>query len=468
MIRPLFHALLVGTLLHVAALSAASLPSNNKTTRNVILIIGDGMDEQQITIARNYLAGASGELILDTMPLRAQVQVLATEDQVNGKPVYVSDSANTATAMATGVVTSRGRIATAAGSNTPLVTLVELADEAGFRSGLVTTASVTDATPAAFAVHMSSRRCEDPDTMVDVSIYGFEIADCSEELKANGGNGSISEQLIASPLDLLLGGGRQRFDATAEGTDISVESLAVDNGFVIVTSPQELLQEEPGERLLGLFAQGNLPVRLQGENGRQAEAPVRSWLNYLNDYLGSAQLPDPMNCEPNPDFDGTPTLAQMTEAALTHLSHDNDKGFFLMVESASIDKQAHERKPCGSIGELAQLEEALGLALRFASRNPHTLVLVTSDHAQAAQLVPDQSLFADYPVPVFTPGRIARIKTPEGSLMAVNYATNDFIMGEHTGAAVPLFSNDEGAGRISPFLQQTDIFRIILEYLDLR
>lgn len=463
MIRPFFHALLASALLLFAVLSVA----DNKPTRNVILIIGDGMDEQQITIARNYLAGSSGQLLLDTMPLRAQVQVLAIEDQVDGKPVYVSDSANTATAMATGVVTSRGRIATAAGTNTPLMTLVELADEAGFRSGLVTTARVTDATPAAFAVHMSSRRCEDPDTMVDVSIYGFEIADCSAELKANGGSGSISEQLIESPLDLLLGGGRQRFEATAEGEEITVEALAVDNGFVVVTRPQELLQEKPGEKLLGLFAQGNLPVRLRGENGREAEAPVRSWLNYLNDYLGSARLPNPMNCEPNPNFDGTPTLAQMTEAALTHLSHDNDKGFFLMVESASIDKQAHERKPCGSIGEMAQLEEALALALRFASRNPNTLIIVTSDHSQVAQLVPDQSLFADYPVPVFTPGKIARIKTPEGSLMAVNYATNDFIMGEHTGAAVPLFSNTEGLGRISPFLQQPDIFRIIRGYLDL-
>jgi len=463
MIRPLFHIVLASTFLHFAAFSVAE----NTTTRNVILIIGDGMDEQQITIARNYLAGSSGQLLLDTMPLRAQVQVLAIEDRVNGNPVYVSDSANTATAMATGVVTSRGRIATAAGTNTPLTTLVELADEAGFRSGLVTTARVTDATPAAFAVHMSSRRCEDPDTMTDVSIYGFEIADCSAELKANGGSGSISEQLITSPLDLLLGGGRQHFEVTAEGEEITVEALAVDNGFVVVDHLQQLLQAKPGEKLLGLFAQGNLPVRLRGEDGRQAEAPVRSWLNYLNDYLGSAQLPAPMNCEPNPDFDGTPTLVQMTEAALTHLSHDNDKGFFLMVESASIDKQAHERKPCGSIGEMAQLEEVLASALRFASRNPNTLIIVTSDHSQVAQLVPDQSLFADYPVPVFTPGKIARIKTPEGSLMAVNYATNGFIMGEHTGAAVPLFSNIEGVGRISPFLQQPDIFRIIRGYLNL-
>ena len=57
-----------------------------------------------------------------------------------------------------------------------------------------------------------------------------------------------------------------------------------------------------------------------------------------------------------------------------------------MVESASIDKQSHERKPCGSIGELEQLEEALTAALTYAQSHPNTLILVTADHSQAAQL----------------------------------------------------------------------------------
>jgi alkaline phosphatase len=208
-------------------------------------------------------------------------------------------------------------------------------------------------------------------------------------------------------------------------------------------------------------------VQLQGEDGREAETPERSWLNYLHPYLGSVRLPEPMTCEDNPDFHGVPTLRQMTEAALNHLSHDNDKGFFLMVESASIDKQSHERKPCGSIGEMAQLEAALASVLAFAQTHPNTLVIVTADHAQAAQLIPYVSLFAEYPVPIYSPGKMARILTPEGGHMAVNYATNDFMMEEHTGAAVPLFSNEEGRGRIPPFLQQPQIFQLARDYLNL-
>ena len=73
---------------------AAGAPAEGP--RQVILIVGDGMDEQQITIARNYLEGASGTLLMDRMPLRAASQILTTEDKVDGKPVYVADSANTA------------------------------------------------------------------------------------------------------------------------------------------------------------------------------------------------------------------------------------------------------------------------------------------------------------------------------------------------------------------------------------
>ncbi len=120
------------------------------------------MDEQQITIARNYLKGAAGQLLLDRMPLRSAVQILTTEERENGKPVYVADSANTATSMATGAITSTGRISTSPGTDKDFTNIVELAAAAGLRTGMVTTASVTDATPAAFAAHISFRLCEDP------------------------------------------------------------------------------------------------------------------------------------------------------------------------------------------------------------------------------------------------------------------------------------------------------------------
>jgi alkaline phosphatase len=434
---------------------------------NVILIIGDGMDDQQITIARNYLHGASGELLLDTLPVRAAVQVLTVEDRRGGKPVYVADSANTATSVATGVVTSRGRIATSAGDDRDLTTLVELAAQAGLGTGIVTTASVTDATPAAFAAHVSFRLCENPETMLDITIRDVNLGGCADDLRAAGGAGSIAEQLAASDLDVLLGGGAEHFQPAVEGGERSVAAAAQAEGFTLVRSREQLLDSPPPGRLLGLFAPDTLPVRLRGENGRTAEPPRPSLLHRVHHYLGKVTLPPPMRCEANPDFAGTPSLQEMTEAALARLSREHEPGFLLVVESASIDKQAHERKPCGSIGELQQLEEALASTLVFAEEHPGTLVLVTADHSQAAQLVPSESLFARYPIPIYTPGALARLMTPEGGVMGINYATNSFAYEEHTGANVPLFGNREAKGLIKPFVRQPELFDIMRRYLGL-
>jgi len=445
----------------LAALTLALFCLDGFAARNVILFIGDGMDDQQITIARNYLVGARGKLTMDRLPVRGVSQVLTVSE--TGEPVYVADSANSATAIATGVVTSRGRIATSAGTDRPLKTIVEILHPRGYRTGLVTTSSVTDATPASFVAHINVRYCENPETIHGVSYGPLTLPDCPEYTKANGGPGSISEQIAASDVDVVLGGGLNHFAMKAEGSDKTVMRLAEDNGYRVVRNLEELAAAPAGGKLLGLFSELNLPVKTRGENGRGAEKPTPSLANRINRHLGSVEMPEIMVCEPNPDFASVPTLEQLTRAALERL--ENETGFFLMVESASIDKQAHERKPCGSIGELEQIDEALGSALAFAERHPDTLILVTSDHAQAAQLVPATSTFELYGVPVYTPGKIARIRTPEGAVMAVNYATNNFVYEEHTGGNVPVFANDEGSGRVPTMLTQPELFDIVRDYL---
>ncbi|MEZ5568538.1 MAG: alkaline phosphatase [Halioglobus sp.] len=467
MLRPRTPLLALALALFGAGAGAEPAQPAVASPRQVILIIGDGMDDQQITIARNYLHGANGRLLLDTLPLRASAQVLTVEDAVDGKPVYVADSANTATSMATGRVTSRGRVGTAPGSDAPLTTLTELAKAAGLRTGLVTTSSVTDATPAAFVASINFRLCENPELMVDIHYRDIPLGDCSQHLKARGGRGSIAEQLAESTLDVVLGGGRKHFRPPAEDGSASVADLARSRGFRTIETAEERARARPGERLLGLFADSTLPVRLQGQDAREAEEAEPSLLNRLHPYLGSVTLPAPMTCEPNPEAARVPSLRAMTDKALALLASDNPRGFFLMVESASIDKQSHERKPCGSIGELQQLDEALASALAFAREHPRTLVLVTADHAQAAQLIPFESLFAAYPIPTFPPGKLARIVTPEGSHMTVNYATTNFMMEEHTGAAVPLYSNAEGKGRVAAFVRQPELFQIMRDYLEL-
>jgi alkaline phosphatase len=235
----------------------------------------------------------------------------------------------------------------------------------------------------------------------------------------------------------------------------------------VVTDREALMSADPSVRLLGLFAQGHLPVRLQGTDGRIAEEPDTSMLNKVDWRLGSVTQPEPMDCEPNPDYGDTPPLSLLTQAALDHLSVNNERGLFLMVESASIDKQSHKRNPCGSIGEIAQLEETLAVALDYARSNPETLVIVTADHAQAAQIVPEPSLYADIPVPIYSPGYVARLNMPDGSLMTINYATSSFPSEEHTGANVPLFANGTANGRISAYMRQREVFDAMAHHLGL-
>ena len=453
-------------------LALAALASPVASAQNVILIIGDGMDDQQITAARNYLHGSNGQTILDTMPIRTAVQVLTVDNEHPEKAVYVADSANSATAMATGVTTSMGRIATTAKTDQDLTTIIELAEDKGIKTGIVTTASITDATPASFVAHVSVRGCETPERMVQYQSHGDYVIDCTQDTQANGGLGSISEQLAVSNVDVLLGGGMNRFNKKAEGSEQTMLEQAKNHNFHVIEKLDDAKNVKPIEKMMGLFAGKHLPVRMQGTDGRIAEQPEFSFLNWFHKYLGTVSLPDEMACEANPAFEteNTPHLKDMTKVALNHLK--NDKGFFLMVESASIDKESHKRNPCGSIGEAEQLFETVQVALDFANQNENTLILITADHGQAAQIIPHASMFNAYGVPVATPGAVARIRTPEGSLMGINYATNEFSYEEHTGVNVPLFANKnvkdkDGNLMIKGLIQQREIFDITKAYLDL-
>jgi alkaline phosphatase len=270
---------------------------------------------------------------------------------------------------------------------------------------------------------------------------------CPADLKANGGLGSIAEQIAASRIDIVLGGGDRNFTQPAEGQATkTVRDLASENGFRLIGTAAELAALPRGGKVLGLFAPGTMPVALRGAGGAQAQLVKR-------DDTGRVVLPEPFVCEPNPDFAAMPRLAAMARAALAHL--DDGRSFVLMIESASIDKQSHARRPFGSIGELGQLDEALKLVLDYAKARPETLVLVTADHAQAAQLVPERSWLG---VNAASPGHFARIRTPEGGVMGVNYATN---------ADVPLFASGEGAESIPSTVRQTDIFKIMQRHLKL-
>lgn len=444
-------AIACASLIAGSSIAYGSLPFR-LPPRNVILVIGDGMDDQQITIARNYLVGAFGELNLDRLPLRGSAQVLTYEEELPLKMTYVADSANGGTSIATGGVTSTGRIGTTVVEDLDLTNILELARAAGYKTGVVTTASVTDATPAAFLSHVSFRSCEGPNDM-----GGGIGPGCLADKKANGGKGSIAEQIADSNANVVLGGGITKFGQLAEGSSKTVLQTAQENGFNYVSTAAALDAYTGNGRLLGLFSNSTMPVKLSGATATRVTF----------DASNQPVMPAATTCTANPAFASVPTLAAMTEKAMEVLSKNNPRGFILVIESASVDKQAHARNPCGHIGEMEQLDEVVGLARDFAEDSPNTLLLVTADHGQSPQLIPEGSSLprpdGSTPYPL---GHIARVNTHEGTVMRISYATTSGAQEDHTGTEVPVLAfGADPFNRIKGFMPQPEVFTIMKRHL---
>src|SRR5262245_54765241 len=191
------------------------------TARNILLFIGDGMGDAEITLARNYAVGAAGRLALDTLPLTGAYTTYSVDEGDPSLPAYVPDSAATGTAWATGSKTSNGRIATSPKDDRDLPTILEIAQQRGYRTGDITTAELTDATPAVLASHVANRSCQGPEDMTA----------CPQDRKAAGGPGSIAEQEIAHGIDVLMGGGAARFEQQATDDHRTPIQDALRNGY---------------------------------------------------------------------------------------------------------------------------------------------------------------------------------------------------------------------------------------------
>jgi len=404
---------------------------------NVILLIGDGMGDSEITLARNYAEGAAGRFKgIDALPLTGSYTTYSLNKQTR-KPDYVPDSAATGSAWATGTKTYDNAVSVDLdGKANP--TLLELAKRGGLKTGDVTTSELQDATPAVQVSHISARSCYGPVATAST---------CPEASKANGGPGSITEQLLDTRPDVTLGGGAKTFDETATAGTYAGKTLraqAVERGYQIVSDKAGLAGVESADQdepLLGLFGSGNLPVRYVGPAATQGGAALA-----------------PQRCTDNPDRPSTqPTLADMTTKAIGLL--DNPNGFFLQVEGASIDKQDHAANACGQIGETVDLDEAVQVALAYAEKQGNTSVFVTADHGHTSQIIEVGST---------SPGISVALTTADDAPMAVNYATSPSGGSQqHTGTQVRVAGYGPGAANIVGLTDQTDLFFTIRDALGL-
>jgi alkaline phosphatase len=401
----------------------------NTTAKNVILLIGDGMGDSEITAARNQAMGAGGFFPgLDALPLTGQYTHYSLDKKTH-KPNYVTDSAASATAWATGTKSYNGAIGVDVNGKDQ-VTILELAKAAGKATGNVSTAELQDATPAALMAHVTSRKCYGPEKTSEL---------CPTNALEQGGKGSISEQMLKTRPDVTLGGGAKSFGESAKAGEYQGKTLreqAQALGFQLVNNldgMNAIQQADQSKPVLGLFSDGNMPVRWQG--------PKAS-------YHGNIDKPV-VTCEVNKDRPASvPTLAQMTKKALDLLS-TNEKGFFLQVEGASIDKQDHAANPCGQIGETVDLDEAVQQALAFAREHGDTLVVVTADHAHSSQIIENGSK---------APGLTQALNTKDGAVMTISYGNSEEDSQGHTGTQIRIAAYGPHAANVVGLTDQTDLF----------
>lgn len=339
---------------------ADGLSVNNDVgaAKNVILFVGDGMGVSTITAARileGQLKGKTGEensLSFETLPYVG----LSKTYNVDGQ---TPDSAGTMSAMMTGVKTDVGVISQAEGvvrancastKDQNLVTSLELAAMAGMSTGVVTTARLTHATPAATYAHVPERDWEADSNLPAEAVTNGCKDIAAQMLDFNYGNG----------LNVMMGGGRRSFIPKTlidpegkagkrnDGRDLTAEWLAKYPNAAYVQDRDGFLNVDvkSTDHLLGLFNSSHMEYDYD-----RTEAGVK----------------------------GEPSLAEMTAKSIDILKK-NTKGYVLIVEAGRIDHAHHAGNAARALYDTVALSEAVRVAMEKTSAND-TLLMVTADHS---------------------------------------------------------------------------------------
>ena len=439
--------------------------------KSIVLLLGDAMGTAYRDASRivaqstnnRFREGWFDDLQqMDKMPVTGMSMTYSLEN-------IVPDSANTGSAWTTGNKTINGALNVFPDNNdfkyssanqqatkqfaldNPRVeTLWQfLKRRHGYKTGIVATSDIADATPAAEGAHTITRSL-----LKDVARQYVDGT-------INSGN----------QFDVILGGGLEHFTARTAANSGDTRNLVAElqnAGYSYVQNRTELNAiTTPPAKLLGLFRTGNMNV-----------AYDKLLLNRPTD-------------EPMPNFGGftnQPFLDEMTAKAIDTLKQGNAP-FILMVEGASIDKQSHPNLASGQIWDTIEFDKSVAVGRAFlntsATTLANTLVLATADHDQSMHIIGA----VDTQVPNAIQNVISTLIYPngsrgQGSLGIENRvgetegfpdyqdANNDrypentnririkvgYRTGDHTGSSVPITAEGAGALLFYGYFDQTDIF----------
>ncbi|KAJ4424120.1 vacuolar alkaline phosphatase [Gnomoniopsis sp. IMI 355080] len=329
--------------------------------RNLVFMVSDGMGPASLSLTRSYRQLVEGLEYGDSLTLDKHFWGAS---RTRSSDRLVTDSAAGATAFSCGEKTYNGAISVLPDFS-PCGSVLEAAKKAGYKTGLVVTTDITDATPACFASHVDAREKEN-----EIALQ------------------EIGEGVLGRVVDLMLGGGRCHFlPNTTEGScredDIDVAQIAQDkHGWTYTDNRAGFDRLRAGENVtlptLGLFASTDVPFEIDRKNMA----------------------------------DVYPSLSEMATTALRALeiaTKDSDQGFFLMIEGSRIDHAGHFNDPAAQVREVLEYDKTFKAVADFLENSKtQGLLVATSDHETGGLATAWQSPNAEDPVYNWYPSVLAK------------------------------------------------------------
>lgn len=429
--------------------------TSKKAAKNVILFVGDGMGVSTVTAARIFDGQSQGKmgeehyLAFEHFDNVALIKTYNTNSQV-------PDSAGTATAIMSGYKTNIGAVnvpANLINERSPKTckpkalppTLAKIASESGRSVGIISTARITHATPAAVFGHAANRGWE-----ADKDIEGMvKLAGCK----------SLAAQLVNpdTPVNLALGGGSKEFSEkqTAKWADQGEDHIYIETGTDFMALDPNAKQD-----VLGLFD--------------------KSHMDYEADRLEKGD---------------EPSLSEMTSFAIDNLSARDDKGYVLMVEAGRVDHAHHGTNAYRAMRDMQALNEAVKTAIEKTGDD--TLIMVTADHShvftiagypargnpilglvrgvdsKTGEVSPDPVLAEDgkpYTTLGYQNGPNAREEDSpaltDNMVQAKDFRQQTGVRTNsesHAGEDVPLYATGPGADRVRGVMEQNEIHGVMMK-----
>lgn len=415
----------------ILGLVLSACKKKTEPPKNIIVFIADGCGYNQLAAAELFEFGQVNQAVFQQFPVKFSMSTFPADGSYDASKAWKSfgyvlqkptDSAASATALATGHKTTNGKLGVDS-TDTPLKNIVEVAEEAGKATGVITTVPFSHATPAGFVVHNPSRK------------NYHQIA---------------QEMIFKSRVDVIMGAGHPEYDDDGKKLEQPNFKFIADYAFDALREG-EAGNDADGDGKNDFWAL--IEDSVEFANLTSGKTPKRVFgLAKVGATLQANRSGDAMAAPFEVPFNrGVPDLKTMTLGAINVLDDDPD-GFFLMVEGGAVDWAGHANQPGRLIEEKLDFDAAVKAAIGWLNMNSswnETLIIITGDHETGYLTGPNAK--TDYNgVPELPVEQVWPPLTNQGRGKVPGM---EFHSHGHTNSLIPFFAKGQGSQK---FIEEVD------------